>query len=306
MFVVNIPVDATERELVVFFRWAGVVERVVFAGEGVTLGEGEGSDGSDEEDAEEVVEDEEEDEDEDDTTKKSKSKKKQQQKEQVPKVVPLPSTSLRTLRQTGQTAYVIFLESSSLIRALTPSSTSTPTPRPWPHSSTDAPSGLSHYTTLYTSLRPSLPSIVTYTTSVLEVYDYTLAQKKQKSEYRKGEAVVDEDGFTVVVRGGAYGKTLGGGVGVARKGWGEGGVDAGKKKGKKKESKEGMYAFQRHEKNRKRESLDLTIFFFLLHPRMTLKRFVCFIKGLLDLRAKFEEDKAKIAKHREQRKFKPY
>ena len=35
--------------------------------------------------------------------------------------------------------------------------------------------------------------------------------------YKKGEAIMGEDGFTPVTRGGAYGKTLGGGVGVASK-----------------------------------------------------------------------------------------
>ena len=44
-----------------------------------------------------------------------------------------------------------------------------------------------------------------------------LEKMKQKPAYRKGEAIVDEDGFTLVTKGGAYGQSLGGGIGVARK-----------------------------------------------------------------------------------------
>jgi hypothetical protein len=78
-----------------------------------------------------------------------------------------------------------------------------------------------------------------------------LAEKKQKSKFRKGEAVVDEDGFTLVTRGGAYGQTLGGGVRVASKKF----QQAQRSGRAKKEAKEktGFYSFQRAEKQRRGE-----------------------------------------------------
>ena len=44
----------------------------------------------------------------------------------------------------------------------------------------------------------ALPAAKTYADS-FEVFDYNMALLKQKSEYRKGDAFVDEDGFTRVV-----------------------------------------------------------------------------------------------------------
>jgi len=41
------------------------------------------------------------------------------------------------------------------------------------------------------------------------------AALRRESKYKKGEVLVDEDGFTPVVRGGAYGRVVKGGVGVA-------------------------------------------------------------------------------------------
>lgn len=84
----------------------------------------------------------------------------------------------------------------------------------------------------------------------MERFEFELAKSKQKSAYRKGEAVVDEDGFTLVTRGGAYGQTLGGGVGVASKIFEKTGQTASKKKKEPKE-KETFYAFQKAEKQRK-------------------------------------------------------
>ena len=90
----------------------------------------------------------------------------------------------------------------------------------------------------------------------MELFEYEQEKKKQNSKYRKGEAIVDDDGFTLVTRGGAYGQTLGGGVGVAskkfqdevRKGSGGGRVRKNKKEPKEKDA---FYAFQIHEKKRK-------------------------------------------------------
>jgi len=91
---------------------------------------------------------------------------------------------------------------------------------------------------------------------------------------------VDEDGFTLVTRGGAYGKTLGGGIAVADKMF-VAEVSKGKRAKKKKEKreKETFYAFQVHEKRR---------------------------QATLDLQAKFKQDVEKIAARKAKHRFKPY
>ncbi|KAI0375964.1 hypothetical protein BV20DRAFT_1032331 [Pilatotrama ljubarskyi] len=281
LFLVNVPPDATERELTLLFKSCGTVEKVVFStgGSGSSdseelredgdsddeSGEGEGAAGSGDE--------------EEDADSRPKKKRKVSQSD-APQVVPLPSPPMRTLRRTGHTAYVVFLDSSSLDRALKPP----PKPYTWPIDK-EAPHGLEHYTALYHALRPPLDVVRAHADSWMEAFEHEQAKKRQESKYHKGEAIVDEDGFTLVTRGGAYGKTLGGGVGVASKRFQEeqAGATSGSKRRRKdkkeKKEKDAFYAFQIHEKKR---------------------------KELIDLKKKFEEDRAKIEKLKQSRKFKPY
>ncbi|OJT09518.1 Ribosomal RNA-processing protein 7 -like protein [Trametes pubescens] len=280
LFLVNVPPDATERELTVLFKPCGTVERVVFS---------TGGGGAPQE--EEMLEDESESEDDDahesaagsedkdDEDVESRPKKKRKVAEpQAPRVVPLPSPPIRTLRRTGHTAYVVFLDSSSLARALKPPQK----PYTWPVDK-EALLGLEHYASLYSALRPPLDVVRAHADSWMEAFEYEQAKKKHESKYNKGEAIVDEDGFTLVTRGGAYGKTLGGGVGVASKRFHEDQSGAGSKRRRKdkKETKEkdAFYAFQIHEKKR---------------------------KHIIDLKTRFQEDTAKIEKLKERRKFNPY
>ncbi|KAI0658550.1 ribosomal RNA-processing protein 7-domain-containing protein [Cubamyces menziesii] len=282
VFLVNVPPDATERELTVLFKSCGTVERVVFStgGSGIASQPEEVIENDEDSEDEEQGEDGAESQGEEDEEADSRPKKKRKVAEpEGPKVVPLPSHSLRTLRRTGHTAYVVFLDSSSLERALKPPQK----PYAWPVDK-EAPHGLAHYTALYSALRPPLDVVRAHADSWMEAFEHEQAKKKQESKYRKGEAIVDEDGFTLVTRGGAYGKTLGGGVGVASKQFQEeqaGGTGSKRRRKEKKEKKEkeAFYAFQIHEKKR---------------------------KELIDLKAKFEEDRAKIEKLRQTRKFKPY
>ena len=177
----------------------------------------------------------------------SNRKRRRKAKEEVPKVVPLPESPHRTIRKTGVTAYVIFLDASSLDRI---SSLASKT-RSWPSTPSEEPSGLAHYAAIYRNMRPPLDTIQQHVDTYMELFEYKLAKTKQKSKYRKGEAIVDEDGFTLVTRGGAYGKTLGGGVAVATKTFQRSGqTSARPRKAKKKDDKEGFYAFQRAEKQR--------------------------------------------------------
>ena len=237
LFLVNVPPDATQRELTLLFKYAGTVEKVVFDSDEMQWHEAEEHGSEEEEDIEM------QDESEDHPRKKRKVTKVDKG---PPKIFPLPRVPLRTLRRTGGCAHVIFLDSSSLDRALNTPRTLHAWPA-WP----DEPSGLAHYMALYDSLRPPLDAVREHADTSMELYEYEVAKGKQKSSHRKGEVIVDEDGFTLVTRGGAYGKTLGGGVGVASKTFdGSGQANRGRKKKEGKE-KDAFYAFQRAEKQRK-------------------------------------------------------
>lgn len=249
LFLVNIPPDATERELSQFFKPDGLVEKVVFdqkAAEEEALNALNDADSESDESeaaAEEGMEV--------DGERPTKKRKKGQDKDVRPTVVPLPSESLRILRRTGRTAFVVFLDASSLNKALSPPHT----PRNWPRST--EPCGLAHYKALLAASRPPLDAVRVHAESAISAFDYDERRRKQASQYRKGEAIVDEDGFTLVTRGGAYGQTLGGGVGVATKHFQETGETSERSRGKKKKrqegaEKEGFYAFQKHEKKRQR------------------------------------------------------
>lgn len=256
LFLVNVPPFATEREIVLFFKPAGVVEKVIF-----DLREVEESTLAQESESEEEGEEGEMQVDENMPEGERPARRRRRndkQKETKPTLIPLPPTSLRTLRKTGRTAYVVFLDPSSLTRALTPPHKA----RPWPSSS--EPSGLSHYKALYMARRPALDAVREHAESAIALFDYEEEQRKRKSQYKKGEAIVDEDGFTLVTRGGAYGQTVGGGVGVASKKFLETGDASAsakrlRKKKKEKKEKEGFYSFQKHEQKRQRKFLSLTL-----------------------------------------------
>jgi ribosomal RNA-processing protein 7 len=108
--------------------------------------------------------------------------------------------------------------------------------------------------------------------SAIARFDFDLAARKaalrRESKYKKGEALVDEDGFTLVVRGGAYGQAVGGGVGVASRKFmdeyakGKNGKESRSKRKRHKEGKEkdAFYAFHIHEKKRNGSSLFLPLF----------------------------------------------
>ncbi|KXN81735.1 hypothetical protein AN958_02592 [Leucoagaricus sp. SymC.cos] len=268
LFLVNVPPDATERDLIQLFKNSGTVERVVFSTDNVQeLGHDSGDDDeTEEEDGKENGEDME-------VEGEKQRKRRKVSKEDIPKVAPLPFVPLRTLRMTGGSAHIVFLDSSSHDRAVNTLSKS----RPWP--TTEEPIGVAHHLALYDSLRPPLDAVQEHADTYIEVYEYELAKNKQKSQYKKGEAIVDEDGFTLVTRGGAYGQTLGGGVGVASKKFQQTGQTRTRNNKKEKKEKEGFYAFQKAEKQR---------------------------KEILDLKRKWEEDKAKVEKLKASRRFKPY
>ncbi|KAJ7805772.1 ribosomal RNA-processing protein 7-domain-containing protein [Mycena olivaceomarginata] len=270
LFLVNVPPDASERELVLLFKPSGTVEKVVFDLDAQeTLVE---TDDSDEEAESELDENENENENGDEDPQPRKRRKLN--KPQPPKVVPLPATPLRRLRPTGRTAHLVFLDASSLARALAPQ----PKPRAWP-TAAEEPCGLAHYAALHAALRPPLDAVRAHADSAMELHEFAARQTRQAGRYRKGEAVVDEDGFTLVTRGGAYGQTLGGGVAVASKKFQESGETRARNKKKEPKQKAGFYAFQKAEKQR---------------------------NDLLELKKNWEADKAKVEKLKASRRFKPY
>lgn len=256
LFVVNMPPDATERELVLFFKFCGTVERLVFdftSGSEMQGGESDGENeeglGSDGEEQDRQGEEGADGKGKDGQQKRKRRRKKTQKNEEAPpKVVPLPAQNIRRLRKTGKTAHVVFLDASSLERLFSAAHSK---PRPWVTS--EEPIGLAHYVAQYAALRPPLEAVKEHADSYIRVYDYELEKTKQKSKYNKGDAIVDEDGFTLVVRGGAYGRTLGGGVAVASKNFQQTGVaneKSARKRRKAAEDKGGFYAFQKAEKQR--------------------------------------------------------
>ncbi|KIJ59181.1 hypothetical protein HYDPIDRAFT_177909 [Hydnomerulius pinastri MD-312] len=275
LFLVNVPVDATDREISLFFKHCGTVERVVYDRDALDeeqAGDETEDSGDEDEEAESSMDVDASEKNEGQPRKKRKGQKDAKEKPVAPTVVPLPTVPLRTLRKTGNNAHLIFLDASSLAKALAPP----PKPRLWP--SSEEPKGLARYAALYDSRRPPLDAVKAHADSSMDLFEFELAKSKQQSAYRKGEAIIDEDGFTLVTRGGAYGQTLGGGVGVANKRFQATGRTGSRKKKEPKE-KETFYAFQKAEKQR---------------------------KAVMDLKKNFEADKARIEKLKESRRFKPY
>ena len=312
IFMVNVPPDATERELVFLFKSCGTIEKVVFD---VDVPSQHADVESDSDSVESDAA----------STSQTPARKKRKtvagsstaepnaapSSDQQPKVIPLPAVPLRTLRRTGHTAHIVFLDASSCTRALALASRSSK-PIQWPSSGDEEerPRGLAHYIKQYESARPPLDAVRDHADSAIARFDFDLAARKamlrRESKYKKGEALVDEDGFTLVVRGGAYGQAVGGGVSVAsRKFMDEHakGVSGKESRSKRKRHKEGkekapFYAFQIHEKKRNGAYLSLFVSFFSAGSLAIIV--------LLELKRKWEQDKAGVEKLKASRKYKPY
>jgi ribosomal RNA-processing protein 7 len=332
LFVANLPVDLGQREVrELFARW-GVVESV-------EIGSGSGSGGGDV--LEQAVkglpldEDSEDDENEDEEEEEPRAeprfmgtgeailprakrsrKKKDSLPASVPDVIPLPPTDPRStpLGPSGlRTAHITYLDAVSVSRALSytggPISLST--------TSAIEPTGLEYYVSLHSALRPSLAAVKEFADSSMARFDHlhSLLLSSRAKQAGAG-ALVDEDGFTVVVRGGRYGRTGGRGdgkgamgVGVAKRGFEK--ELANKKKNKAAGSGElvDFYKFQKVDRKRQGESASLissvrgrcSVSLTCPPPRVLIR-----VTELADLRAKFEEDKKKVDEMRRTKRFKPY
>lgn len=240
LFASNLPVGCTERQLSQFFKahGCGTVEKVVFSGNKDALAGQENNELSTEEDADEDM----------------------QPVASTSKIVPLPIPP-PILRASGHTAHIVFLDASSINLALAIPKSKPSKKLKWPPASSDSDIliGLARLTALYDTLHPPLSVAREHADTYMEDYERRIEAAKvataQQSKYKKGEAIVDEDGFTLVTRGGAYGATLGGGAAVASRKFqldaNSGVVDETEKRKRKKKEKPDFYTFQIREKKRK-------------------------------------------------------
>jgi ribosomal RNA-processing protein 7 len=234
LFASNLPVDCTERQWTRFFKahGCGSIEKMVFEGGGDSMQEDEGV----------------------------------QLAAPTSKVVPLPP-SPPPLRVSGQTAHIIFLDESSLSMTL-----SLPKNKfkkyKWPPSPGEdgVPTGLARFTAMFDARHPPLSVARDHVDTYMEDYEKKVETAKLAAaqlKYKKGEAIVDQDGFTLVTRGGAYGATLGGRASVASKKFqlaaNSGAVHAVEKQKRKKKEKPDFYTFQIREKKRQGDELSKSL-----------------------------------------------
>ncbi|OWZ52705.1 ribosomal RNA-processing protein 7 [Cryptococcus neoformans 125.91] len=306
VFVVNLPVDVTDRELRTVFGKYGVVEDVRIGKretgdvlEGVVRGmeveqSDESEDDEDEDEDEDADEDEEiGDEDDDDrpeatfkgdllTKKQRRALRRRNLPTSIPEIDPLPTLCPRStpyLQSGLSSAHIIFLDPISVSRLLS----STPEPVSLPKYGKGEPTGLAYYTALYKSLRPSVSAIKSFADTSMARFDHlhSLLLSSRAKEQGAG-ALVDEDGFTVVVRSGKYGR-----AGARGDGFGKGGVGVATRGFEKKKGKGGkgsqalpdFYKFQALDRKR---------------------------QDLAELRQKFEHDKARVEELKKSRRYKPY
>ncbi|WVQ72022.1 hypothetical protein IAR50_001566 [Cryptococcus sp. DSM 104548] len=307
LFVTNLPADVTERDLrTVFGEW-GVVQDVRISRketgdvlEGVVRGlsaeeineeDDESEASGDEEEEHDEEEEEEKDERENATFKGDLLTKKQRRAirrrdallESIPPVSPLSPLNPRSLPfgQSGLAAgYIVFLDEVSLSRLLESGGKEIQVAK-----YSQEPTGLSYYDQLYTSLRPSLDSVREFANTSMAHFDHLSSLLLSSRARAQGAgALVDADGFTVVVRSGKYGR-----AGARGEGWGQGkgGVGVATRGFEKKKGKKGVgasalpdfYKFQATDRKR---------------------------QDLADLRQKFEHDKARVEELKKSRRYKPY
>jgi len=216
----------------------------------------------------------------------------------IPTVTPLPALTPRTYGPSGShIAYITFLDTQSLSSVMSYSGPAISLPK----YGNDLPTGIEYYKSLQSSLRPSHTAIKVFADTSMERYDRLHSLLLSSRARQKGAgALVDEDGFTVVVRGGRYGRTGGRGdegkkslgVGVAKRGLGP------------KEAKGGaaeltdFYKFQKVDRKRKGKSFPYSL--------PDIRRVCADIAELADLRLKFDHDKAKVEELKRSKRFKPY
>ncbi|KAF9169751.1 Ribosomal RNA-processing protein 7 [Mortierella sp. AD010] len=273
LFLLNIPVDATESHIRDLFKPYGRVASIHF------LNRVRDSNLSKEEREQqeelERLEREAEAAEEAQNNKTKKGNKKQQQQQQ--QATGAEDTQRRKLFATGSQAYVVFLEEQELVKALNMKrkkrSWIVTGPEATPADAAKLSSlGVAKWLNDYHRMRPNHSALQT------KVDDYM--DKFERSEYEAQQAalarlnVMDDDGFTLVTRAGNKGYNTDGVIKVQAIKT----EDVKNIKPKKKELQD-FYRFQMREAKRDK---------------------------LVELRRKFEEDKIKIEALKVNRRFKPY
>jgi ribosomal RNA-processing protein 7 len=166
-------------------------------------------------------------------TELSKSQKRRAKRNKglppsIPSVTPLPSLNPRdnVYGPSGShIAYITYLDTTPVSSVMSYSGA----PISLKKYGSEQVSGLEYYKSLHTTLRPTHGEIKVFADTSMERYDRLHSLLLSSRARQKGAgALVDEDGFTVVVRGGRYGRTGGRGdegkkslgVGVAKRGLG--------------------------------------------------------------------------------------
>ncbi|KAF9186929.1 Ribosomal RNA-processing protein 7 [Haplosporangium sp. Z 767] len=270
LFMINIPVDATESHFRELFKPYGRVVSVHFTNRvrdtNMTKEEREQQEELERLEHEAAMQEAE-------MINKAKGKKGSKKQQQVPEM----DEHRRTLFATGSQAYIVFLEEQELTKALAMKRKK----RSWINTGDDATAadqaklsslGVSKWINEYHTKRPQ------HSTLQSKVDEYM--EKFERSEYEAQQAalarlnVMDDDGFTLVTRAGAKGANTDGVIKItAIKA-----EDVKNIKPKKKELQD-FYRFQMREAKRDK---------------------------LVDLRRKFEEDKLRIEALKVNRRFKPY
>ena len=279
LFIANLAVDMEEEDIRKVFKEYGPVERIVIK---VSKVGKEGVDAWIDSDDEHEEEDEDDDEVDmegmdgnglvgsegveptarparPDNAGQKKRRRKGKSGPSAPMITDLPSLFPRSqpFLFPSSSAYVTYLSPLSLQRALQHAPSRAPIALVHPASST----GLDYYTQLHQTTRPDLSLVKAHADSALALYDHHVEVQKRKISQGP---IVDDDGFTLVVRGGKFGRTAGkgsSGVGVAsrrfvldsRKAGGEVDAREGLDRGKKRKGGvelDGFYRFQRNEKKR--------------------------------------------------------
>lgn len=146
----------------------------------------------------------------------------------IPSVTPLPSLNPRENAygpSGSHIAYITYLDPTPLSSVMS----YVGAPITLKKYGQEQVTGLEYYKSLHQSLRPTHAQIKVFADTSMERYDRLHSLLLSSRARQKGAgALVDEDGFTVVVRGGRYGRTGGRGdegkkslgVGVAKRGLG--------------------------------------------------------------------------------------
>lgn len=288
LFVSNLPVDFGDSAARGVFSRFGVIENVQFGkGAGKSAMENAVLELSDDEASDSEGEGEDEPApapqvDEDGWTfvgteqpKRRRRRRLQAIPASVPEVTPL-NEPVPALHLSGRaTCTITFLDAVSVPRVMKHSGTLSYTP--------DLPTGLSRYEAQYTALRPKMALAKAHADSAMERYDHLhslLLTSKAKAQ--GAGAVVDADGFTVVLRSGRYGRTAGrgaDGAGVAVASFADANKTGKKKKHSGAAELKDFYRFQAQDRKK---------------------------KELAEMRRKFEQDRQKVAELKKGRRYKPY